>query len=699
MDLLPKSSSDFHKAEYWEEFFTKRTKAFEWYGNYFELSGILLRYIKPKDDILVIGCGNSELSEKLYDGGFLKILNIDISTTVIDQMKQKNVARSEMKWEVMDAAQLKLDDESCSVVLDKGTLDAILSDYTSEVNVTAGKMFKEIERVLRLGGRYICITLAQDPLVSTVLQYLKVTDWLLRVHKVSVSYHKDYDKIQMPVFAIVLTKFRNLPRKILEVCLEDATKPSKLESEEQVLEFIKTQQNYAIVRNELAHGYIKNLGLPSVELHSSDNIIIPRYKINIVDLETYNPLLKYGVFIIPQGRESEWLFSSPKGRLEVAKNAQFKRLAIVALSRDHVYEGGMQQIQKELSLKVMELAPASLDDNYKVPFLSIGGDDIGERHVRYRGESEFTGPFVIEDYVGSEGVWYRQLLFSSAIVQSVVRLTRKTSQKKTNKKQKQKLSKTKTDFENLTPDPSYLTSQYLQIMVAGYTGILDSMHDSFRVLILGLGGGSLAFHTLHFFPNSHVTAVELDGAVADVCRNWFGVSEETFKSRLDICIEDGVSFVENMVKKMEVADEKSDGYLFDIVVIDVDSKDDTKSLRAPPAEFITEEAFENIKCIVKPRGALMVNVLCRDQKTKMNLFADIQKTFPLVYTRDCESDVNTVAFCYKNDGAEDSNEELLQWHSKAQLWEAEWKRSNPDNYELVLCDFLENVLKFREPVN
>ena len=98
-------------------------------------------------------------------------------------------------------------------------------------------------------------------------------------------------------------------------------------------------------------------------------------------------------------------------------------------------------------------------------------------------------------------------------------------------------------------------------------------------------------------------------------------------------------------------------------------------------------------------GALMVNVLCRDQKTKMNLFADIQKTFPLVYTRDCESDVNTVAFCYKNDGSEDSNEELLQWHSKAQLWEAEWERSNPDNNELVLCDFLENVLKFREPVN
>jgi len=48
MDLVPKVSSDFNSATYWESFFTKRLKTFEWYGNYFELHGILNRYIKAK---------------------------------------------------------------------------------------------------------------------------------------------------------------------------------------------------------------------------------------------------------------------------------------------------------------------------------------------------------------------------------------------------------------------------------------------------------------------------------------------------------------------------------------------------------------------------------------------------------------------------------------------------------------------------
>lgn len=37
-----------------------------------------------------LGCGNSELSEKLYDDGFTKITNIDISDRVIEKMKNRN---------------------------------------------------------------------------------------------------------------------------------------------------------------------------------------------------------------------------------------------------------------------------------------------------------------------------------------------------------------------------------------------------------------------------------------------------------------------------------------------------------------------------------------------------------------------------------------------------------------------------------
>lgn len=63
----------------------------------------------------------------------------------------------------------------------------------------------------------------------------------------------------------------------------------------------------------------------------------------------------------------------------------------------------------------------------QVPFLSIGGDYIGERHTRHHGNSEFSGSFVVEDYIGDGNVWCRQLLFlkHGTQVQSVTRLVKK----------------------------------------------------------------------------------------------------------------------------------------------------------------------------------------------------------------------------------------------------------------------------------
>lgn len=36
----------------------------------------------------MVGCGNSKLSEDMYDDGFTNIISTDISDVVIDQLKQ-----------------------------------------------------------------------------------------------------------------------------------------------------------------------------------------------------------------------------------------------------------------------------------------------------------------------------------------------------------------------------------------------------------------------------------------------------------------------------------------------------------------------------------------------------------------------------------------------------------------------------------
>ena len=66
--------------------------------------------MKPADNVLVVGCGNSQLSGDLYDVGYRNISNIDISDVVIRQMTEKNAKkRPDMKFLKMDITQVRKD--------------------------------------------------------------------------------------------------------------------------------------------------------------------------------------------------------------------------------------------------------------------------------------------------------------------------------------------------------------------------------------------------------------------------------------------------------------------------------------------------------------------------------------------------------------------------------------------------------------
>jgi ubiquinone/menaquinone biosynthesis C-methylase UbiE len=157
MDLLPRHHEDFRRKEYWDEFFKKRQeKAFEWYGQYAALRPALCNVVKPKDRILVVGCGNSDLSPQWAQDGYKNVVSMDFSELVIKEMRAKH---PKMKWDVMDMTQMTYADESFDCVMDKGALDALRA--TDEVSVLADalKMFHEVDRVLARGGSYICVTM------------------------------------------------------------------------------------------------------------------------------------------------------------------------------------------------------------------------------------------------------------------------------------------------------------------------------------------------------------------------------------------------------------------------------------------------------------------------------------------------------------------------------------------------------------
>lgn len=57
----------------------------------------------------MLGCGNSKLSEQMYEAGYHNIVNIDISDSVIQQMEKisRDKGYTQMKWLTMDATDMK----------------------------------------------------------------------------------------------------------------------------------------------------------------------------------------------------------------------------------------------------------------------------------------------------------------------------------------------------------------------------------------------------------------------------------------------------------------------------------------------------------------------------------------------------------------------------------------------------------------
>jgi ubiquinone/menaquinone biosynthesis C-methylase UbiE len=168
------------KPEYWDERYTKDTDQFDWYQRYAGVKDILTKKLKTNHAILNIGCGNSRLSEEMYDDGYQNITNIDISQVVINQMIEKTKEKySNLKFKKMDVRELELPNESFDIVIDKGTLDAILCGDNAAQN--AELMLKEVYRVLAPTGIYICITYG---IPEQREMYFKTLNWALETNQV-----------------------------------------------------------------------------------------------------------------------------------------------------------------------------------------------------------------------------------------------------------------------------------------------------------------------------------------------------------------------------------------------------------------------------------------------------------------------------------------------------------------------------------
>lgn len=539
------------------------------------------------------------------------MINIDISEVVINQMKKAHKA---CDWRIMDATKMEFGDEEFSVVLDKGTLDAMMSEEKDTINESVIKYFEEIKRVLKNGGRFVCISLLQEHIIKYLLDFFPPNNFLFRIVRCldaeTKTQQTNDDGTSMPVFAVVLTKFLKLPNKIYEISQDN--EGIERMTEESIQNAVLSIQRSSIIRNGLIrkNSYEDEI---TFDLYRASEKI-PRFSLFILDQKSNSKKLSdYAAFICPQGRETEWLFSTKQGRKKLMESAGHARLAIVIMHRNQNYTS-IDDIKLELNETVKNFAPKSVRDMSKIPFLSLGSD-VGSRNVIYKGTSQISGDFVVEDVL-TNGDEVRRLIFMSNqnAIQSEALLKRVK--------------------KGIVADHNHLSCQHHVYLIAGM--IMMENAKNLKNLVIGLGGGGLLTFIYHHLKELSMTAIEIDPEIVKVAKEYFGLIED--KNRLEVIVDDGLEFLKNSEKAK-----------YHSITFDVDSKDPSLGMSCPPKEFLEKDILKAVEASLAPNGIFILNFVSRDESIRENVVKSVKEVFPNICSFKLEEDLNEIFYCLKID--------------------------------------------------
>ena len=117
-----------------------------------------------------------------------------------------------------------------------------------------------------------------------------------------------------------------------------------------------------------------------------------------------------------------------------------------------------------------------------------------------------------------------------------------------------------------------------------------------RVLMLGMGGGSIASHLNVSQPDIQIHIVELRQAVIDIAYDYFHLPEEP---EIEVMQEDALIYIEEALSQ------------YDVIIVDV--FDDS----GVPESFTAEEFQHNLLNNLKPNGLVLFNLWAhQDAHTK-----------------------------------------------------------------------------------
>ena len=171
-------------------------------------------------------------------------------------------------------------------------------------------------------------------------------------------------------------------------------------------------------------------------------------------------------------------------------------------------------------------------------------------------------------------------------------------------------------------DPGHLELEYARIALVSLA--LRASPPS-RVLVAGLGGGSLPMLLRAAYADARIDVAEIDPAVVRVAQAWFGFVQD---ERLRVFAGDGRQFIERAAPAS-----------FDIIFLDAfDAK-------AVPRHLSTREFLASVHAALRPDGVVVGNLWGpRANPVFYAMLATFSAAFDELYLVYAQNDVNVMAF-------------------------------------------------------
>ena len=167
-------------------------------------------------------------------------------------------------------------------------------------------------------------------------------------------------------------------------------------------------------------------------------------------------------------------------------------------------------------------------------------------------------------------------------------------------------------------DPDHLELPYARVALAG----LALCEEPRRILVVGLGGGSLPMFLRKHYPAAAIDVAEIDPGVVDVAKQFFGFREDELTRAH---VGDGRQFIENVRQ----------GY--DIIFLDAFGARDV------PKHLTTQEFLLAVRRVLVTSGVVVSNVW-RPSANPLHdsMVRTHQEAFDELFILDVPGDVNNI---------------------------------------------------------